>query len=261
MTLSRTILTATTAAALTLLVGCGSMGGLGGILGGTDPNSSGYPSSGSQNSRIQGTVNSVDTRNQRIDLNVYSNSGRSGQRTTIYYDNRTRVSYRNQSGNPGQLERGDQIDVTLYNNGNGQALADTITVTQSVSDNGNGYPNNNYPNTPGNNYPNTPGNNYPNTYPSNGQASDVQGTVSRVDTQRQRIDMTVSYINGLRNSQSNYSIYYDNRTRVLYQNQTHSPADLEQGDQIEVRLVNSGNNSGNGQALADTITVTRNVRQ
>ena len=257
MTLRRTILTATTAAALTLLVGCGSMGGLGGILGGTDPNNSGYPSSGSQNSRIQGTVNSVDTRNQRIDLNVYSNNGRSGQRTTIYYDNRTRVSYRNQSGNPGQLERGDQIDVTLYNNGNGQALADTITVTQSVSDNSNGSPNNNYPNT----YPNTPGNNYPNTYPSNGQASDVQGTVSRVDTQRQRIDMSVSFINGLRNSQSNYSIYYDNRTRVLYQNQTHSPADLEQGDQIEVRLVSNGNNSGNGQALADTITVTRNVRQ
>lgn len=252
MTLMRTISTTATAAALTLLVGCGSMGGLGSILGGGDPNS-GYPSSGSQSTRIQGTVNNVDTRNQRIDVNVYSNSGQGGQRNaTIYYDNRTRVSYRNQRGNPSQLERGDQIDVTLYNNGNNQALADTITVTQSVSDNSRNYPNNNP-----NNYPNTPNNNYPNSYPSNGQASNVQGTVSRVDTQRQRIDMNVSYINGLRNSQSSYSVYYDNRTRVLFQNQTHQPSDLEQGDQIEVSLYNGSN----GQALADTITVTRNVRQ
>lgn len=254
MTLMRTVSTAATAAALTLLVGCGSMGGLGGILGGSDPNS-GYPSSSSQSQRIQGTVNNVDTRNQRIDISVYSNNSNRQQNATIYYDNRTRVSYRNQNGNPSQLERGDQVDITVYNNGNNQALADTITVTQSVSDNNNGYPNNNnYPNT----YPNTPNNNYPNSYPSNGQASDVQGTVSRVDTNNQRIDMNVSYINGLRNSQSNYTIYYDSRTRVLYQNQTHAPSDLEQGDQIEVRL---NNNGGNGRAIADTITVTRNVRQ
>lgn len=254
MTLMRTVSTAATAAALTLLVGCSSLGSLGSILGGSDPNS-GYPTSSSQSTRIQGTVNQVDTRNQRIDLNVYSINGQSGQRSaSIYYDSRTRVSYRNQSGSPSQLERGDQVDVTVYDSGNNRALADTITVTQSISDNGgSNYPNS-YPSSP-NNYPN---NGYPNSYPSSGQPGDIQGTVSRVDTRNQRIDMNVSYINGLRNSQSNYTIYYDNRTRVLYQNQTHSPADLEQGDQIEVRLYNNG---GNRQAVADTITVLRNVRQ
>lgn len=239
---------AATTLALTLLTGCGSMGN---ILGGGDPNypnGQSYPSS--QSSRVQGTVNNVDTRNQRIDMNIYAVDGRSVQQSaTVYYDSRTRLNYRGQSGSPSGLERGDQIDVQLLNSGNGQLVADTINVTQSVSDSST-YPNNNYPN---NGYPN-------NGYPTTAQ-SDLRGTVSYVDTRAQRIDITSAYGTSLRNSQGNgstYSIYYDSRTRVYYQNQTHSPADLERGDEIDVRL--AGNN-GNGQQIADTITVVRNVRQ
>ncbi|MEO8035321.1 MAG: DUF5666 domain-containing protein [Acidobacteriota bacterium] len=244
---------AATTLALTLLAGCGSMGN---ILGGGDPNyPNGQSSPSSQSSRVQGTVNNVDTRNQRIDLNIYSVDGRSAQQSaTIYYDSRTRLNYRGQSGNPSGLERGDQIDVQLLNNGNGQLMAETINVTQSVSDSSSS-PNNNYPN---NGYPNngSPNNGYPTT-----AQSDLRGTVSNVDTRAQRIDITSAYGSNLRNSQgsgSTYSIYYDSRTRVYYQNQTHSPADLERGDEIDVRL--SGNNR-NGQQIADTINVVRNVRQ
>jgi hypothetical protein len=88
--------------------------------------------------------------------------------------------------------------------------------------------------------------------------SNIQGTVSYVDTQAQRIDLNAAYSNGLRNTQNNsYSIYYDSRTQVLYQNRSYVPTDLERGDQVDVRVYNNNN----GQLLADTITVTRNVRQ
>lgn len=248
MTRARTITMAMTTLALTLLVGCGSMGNMGDILGGGS-NGQSYP--GSQSNSIRGTVDNVDTRAQRIDLIADSYDGRGGsQRTSIYYDSRTRLTYRNQSGSPAGLERGDRIDVQVYNN-NGQAVAETINVTQSVSDNNNS----NYPNS--GSYPNN--GNYPNTYPSNSSTADLRGTVTNVDTRNQRIDIGNAYGTYLRNSQSNsnYTVFYDSRTRVLYRNESHQPTDLERGDEIEVRLVNSNSS----QPLADTITVIRNVRQ
>jgi hypothetical protein len=47
------------------------------------------------------------------------------------------------------------------------------------------------------------------------------------------------------------------RTRVLFQGQTYQPSDLERGDQIDARAYPGSN----AQYVADTITVTRNVRQ
>jgi len=91
---------------------------------------------------------------------------------------------------------------------------------------------------------------------SSGNSNTVQATVNFVDTSNQRIDVNVNYVNNLKNSQGNQSIYYDNRTRVEYQgNSGYNVSDLERGDQISV----SGSNS-NGRFVADTITVTRNVR-
>lgn len=95
--------------------------------------------------------------------------------------------------------------------------------------------------------------------PSAEQSSDVRGTVSSIDTGARRIDMNVSYINNLRPSSSNDqrgSIYYDNNTRVMYNNQDYAVTDLERGDEISVVGVND-----NGRYVAQTITVTRNVRQ
>jgi predicted small secreted protein len=223
-----------TALSLTLLTSCSTMGGLGGIFG--SPSNT-YPSG--QTSTVQGTVNRVDTSNQRIDLTI-NNSGQGTQTGTIYYDSQTRVLYQNQTYNPSYLQRGDQVDVQLYNSSNGQPVANTITVYQRSASN---YPNNNYPS---------------NNYPNNGSpSSDIRGTVTLVDTQAQRIDLSnASYGTGLRNSQGSSSIYYDSNTRVLYQNKNYSPTDLERGDQIDVLAYNT-----NGRYLADTVTVTRNVRQ
>ena len=85
----------------------------------------------------------------------------------------------------------------------------------------------------------------------------IGATVNFVDTSAQRIDVAVNYVNNLRQSQGNQSIYYDSRTRVVYNgNSGYNVSDLERGDQISV----TGTTDNSGRFIADTITVTRNVR-
>lgn len=91
--------------------------------------------------------------------------------------------------------------------------------------------------------------------PNASTPSSVQGTVNYVDTNSQSINVNVSTVNNLNTSANGQTIYYDSHTQVVYQGQTYRPADLERGDQVSVQ----GHNN-NGQYLADTITVTRNVR-
>ncbi|HEX9163706.1 MAG TPA: hypothetical protein VF980_18505 [Thermoanaerobaculia bacterium] len=87
--------------------------------------------------------------------------------------------------------------------------------------------------------------------------SSVNGVVTGVDTNAQRIDLNVTYVNNLRpsSSQSSGSVYYDSNTRVVYQGNNYAVTDLERGDEVSV---NGANN--NGRYVAQTITVTRNVR-
>ena len=93
--------------------------------------------------------------------------------------------------------------------------------------------------------------------PSPTQPSAVTGVVTGVDTNAQRIDLNVTYVNQLRpnSSQSTGSIYYDSNTRVVYGNNNYKVTDLERGDEISVNGVNN-----NGRYVAQTIRVTRNVR-
>lgn len=92
--------------------------------------------------------------------------------------------------------------------------------------------------------------------PSTTQPSDVRGAVDYVDTSARRIDLNVSYVNNLRSSGSDQrgAIYYDNNTRVQFEGKDYQVADLERGDEIEVRGVND-----NGRYVAEVITVTRDV--
>jgi hypothetical protein len=92
--------------------------------------------------------------------------------------------------------------------------------------------------------------------PSSTESSDVQGYVDSIDTRNQRIDLDVSYINNLRQSGTNQqgSIYYDSRTRVVFEGRDYRVEDLERGDQISVR----GSNN-NGRYVAETIEVLRDV--
>jgi hypothetical protein len=129
-----TFITSTALAAL-LLASCGSMGSGGGI-GDIGNIILGSPSS-TQTSDVQGYVNTVDTRNQSISLDVqYINNlrqtGSGTQQGTIYYDSRTRVVYQGRDYRVTDLERGDQISITGYND-NGRYVAQTIEVVRSVS--------------------------------------------------------------------------------------------------------------------------------
>jgi hypothetical protein len=88
-------------------------------------------------------------------------------------------------------------------------------------------------------------------------SSNVNGIVTGVDTNAQRIDLNVNTVNNLRPSsgQTTGSVYYDSNTRVTYQGQTYRPTDLERGDEISVTGANN-----NGRYIATTISVVRNVR-
>jgi hypothetical protein len=83
-----------------------------------------------------------------------------------------------------------------------------------------------------------------------GSASEVYGVVRGVDTQRQLIQIQTQ------NGQTG-NIYFDQNTRVVYQNQQYAVTALEQGDQINLRL----QQGQNGQYYTDYITVTRSVQE
>lgn len=92
---------------------------------------------------------------------------------------------------------------------------------------------------------------------SQSNPSSVNGVVNGIDTSQQRIDLNVTHVNNLRpnSSQSSGSVYYDSNTRVVYQGKNYNVTDLERGDEISVNGYNN-----NGRYVAQTITVTRNVR-
>lgn len=88
-----------------------------------------------------------------------------------------------------------------------------------------------------------------------GDSSDIEGTVTRVDTRDRRIDLDVHQVNNLRESHPDSSIFYDAETVVLYRGDRYEPEDLEPGDVIAAEGANVG-----GRYVADEIEVVRNVR-
>lgn len=89
---------------------------------------------------------------------------------------------------------------------------------------------------------------------SSTQASDVRGTVDRVDTQNQLIQLDTQTINNLRDTRSDQIVYYNSQTRVVYGGKEYNVTDLERGDQIAIRGVNDG-----GRYVAQTIEVLRDA--
>lgn len=94
----------------------------------------------------------------------------------------------------------------------------------------------------------------------NNSASDVQGTVERVDTRNQYIvvDNETDYRTNLRNDDSRYGnevlVYYDERTSVEYGGRTYRPEDLEAGDRIRADVEQTGN-----RLMAEQIEVLRDA--
>ncbi|HEV8659717.1 MAG TPA: DUF5666 domain-containing protein [Thermoanaerobaculia bacterium] len=89
--------------------------------------------------------------------------------------------------------------------------------------------------------------------------NEIRGTVDSVDLSSRSIYLTnVSGYNSMLSSGgtgSSVRVYYDNQTSVDYQGKTYRPEDLERGDQVDVRVQQSGNN-----LMATSMTVLSNVR-
>ncbi len=87
---------------------------------------------------------------------------------------------------------------------------------------------------------------------------EIRGTVDSVDVNSRSIYLTgvSGYQSMLSNSGSGSAVrvYFDDRTTVGYQGQTYRPQDLERGDEVTVRVDESGNT-----LLAEAVTVTRDV--
>ena len=79
----------------------------------------------------------------------------------------------------------------------------------------------------------------------NAPAQSVSGTVQGVDTRAQQIFLRTS-------DNQTVAIAYDDRTDVVYQNQTYPVSALESGDQVSVRI----QQTANGAYYADRIDVT-----
>ncbi len=81
-----------------------------------------------------------------------------------------------------------------------------------------------------------------------GQAAQAQGAIRAVDTRAQQISLQLT--NG-----QNVALAYDDRTKVVYQNQLYAVSDLESGDQVLMRV----RDVGNGTYYTDSIHVTQSV--
>jgi hypothetical protein len=66
------------------------------------------------------------------------------------------------------------------------------------------------------------------------QSGQLSGTIRGLDTRSQQI--AIQEQNG-----QTVPVYYDNQTRVVYQNQNYSPTALENGDQVTARVQANGN--------------------
>lgn len=208
---------AVSAFALVLLTACGSSG-IGDILGGgADNQQSSY--------EIRGTVESVDLNNRSLFLTNVSGtssmlSSGGGSTARVYFDDRTPVEYQGQNYRPQDLERGDQVAVRVDESGS-RLEATSVRVIHDVSSGSVG---------------------------SGTSGTTLRGTVRYVDTSRRTIEVDRGY-------GSTTMVDYDADTPVYFDGRTFRAADLERGDEIEIRT----RDLGNGRLLANEITVTRNV--
>lgn len=87
-------------------------------------------------------------------------------------------------------------------------------------------------------------------------AYEIRGVVDHVDTASRSIYLTdvSGYSNMLSSGNRTVRVYYDDRTPVDYQGQAYRPENLERGDQVSMRVDESGST-----LVAESVTVLRDV--
>lgn len=176
---------------------------------------------------LRGTVRDVDTRARTISVQEDSRL-RTGQVHIIYYESNTPVYWQGQTYNPGNLERGDVIDLAIRQSGN-RLTAEQITVVQSAT-----------------------------TGSSTRFEPDLRGTVQMVDSRNRTITIdrpTWMQRFDTGTSANSVTVRYDSSTTVEYNGQLYSPENLERGDTVEIDVNDVGTS-----LLAQQIVVVSNVR-
>ncbi len=227
-TLSISYLTMLVVAAA-VLAGCGSSG-IGDVLGGSRD-------SGRLTSDVRGTVDSVDTRNRLIVVDLEGSTlnlrGGDDDEIVLYYDSGTTVDYQGQSYRPEDLERGDRIVADVDETGDRLFARDVrvlYDVSGGIGDSGDVGDN--------------PG------------IDDLRGVVRYVDTRARTLEIEPSRYGSRYGSSFDTGrndvvmVRYDSQTVVEYQGQRYAPENLERGDEVEIEARDSG-----GQLLAEQIVV------
>ena len=236
------------ATALLLLVGCvtpgsygtpggyGTQGTYGGVPGGYEQPGPGYPSQ--YGSQLQGTVEGVDARYNRISLAIDDPRTGRGQRTELRYDQNTRLTYQGRQHPVDGLERGDVIRVEVAQSGR-ELWARSIQVVRNVRDSGygGGYGDDRY------------GGGYGNDRYNGAYGNELRGSVAFVDPRARMIRVDGA---GYGNSSQ---VAYDSRTTVEFQGRSYRPENLQRGDQVRIQVRQVGNN----QWLAERVIVERSV--
>ncbi|HYU31950.1 MAG TPA: hypothetical protein VEW48_07290 [Thermoanaerobaculia bacterium] len=236
--------------AMTLLTGCGTMGG---PYGPTDRNGT-YDPYEQRLDNVRGTIERVDTRAQTIvvtpESGYRSNLRNGNEEVVLAYDSRTTVEFQGRTFRPEDLEPGDRIlaEVTPSSRSYDRPLVGEIQVLYDVSsgagDNG-GYNNGGYNNG-----------GYNNRYSTN-----LRGIVRYVDTNNRAIQVDTSS-RGFSNGQSGsgqsgvVTVYYDSGTTVEFQGRRYQPENLERGDEVEIDT----RDASGGRLMADQITVVNDAR-
>jgi hypothetical protein len=202
--------------ALLFLAACGSSG-IDDVLGGGS-------TSGAGRYEIQGTVDSVDLNSRSMVLTNVSGytsmlSSGGGNTVRVHFDEQTPVDFQGRSYRVADLERGDRIAVRVDESGNA-LIAESVSVLSDVSG----------------------GSSYPSS------ESTLRGTVRYVDTSRGTIELDRGY-------GSTTMVEFSTSTPVYFDGRTYRVADLERGDEIEIRV----RDLGSGRVAAQDITVTRSI--
>jgi hypothetical protein len=145
--------------------GCSQIGTLGNVLGGVL-----QPGAGSGSAQVAGTVRYVDTQRQMLQITTQN-----GQTGNVYFDSRTQVVYQQQSYPVTALEQGDEVQMQLQQDQQGNYYTNYIMVTRSVQNSG-GYNN---------------GGGY-NTGTYGNSVMQVEGRVGWIDYQRGQFSLATS---------------------------------------------------------------------
>jgi Domain of unknown function (DUF5666) len=176
---------------------------------------SSFPTYGSN---IRGTVRYIDTSRRTIEVDRGN-----GSVMTVDYDANTPVHYSNQTYRVSDLERGDEIEISVRDLGSGRYVAQQINVLRNVSSSSGVFGGSS----------------------SSAQSATVRGTVRYVDTSRRTIELESaswrsSFNTGPGSMGGNrITVSYDANTSVDVGGRLYPVSGLEVGDVIEVQVSNA----------------------